>query len=145
MSKALPPFWFVGLHEALAGSVVDTLPRTRPPRFLNLDVAERDATDLYRSLWPLYHELALVGIAALVIASVLAAAACMWNGRKLPVATGRRAPEDGAAGLAWKWTMAHVVARTSSVKRDSFSRCRRCRDRSPIVSRWHRHWPLASR
>ena len=32
MAKALPPLWFVGLHETLAGSVIDTLPRTRPPR-----------------------------------------------------------------------------------------------------------------
>ena len=34
-SKALPPFWFVGLHETLAGSVVDTLPRT-PARHVRL-------------------------------------------------------------------------------------------------------------
>jgi hypothetical protein len=112
-SKALPPFWFVGLHEALAGSVIDTLPRTPPPSFLRLDVAERDATDLYRSLWPLYDELALTGLTALAIAAVVAAAACMWNGRRLPMATGRRAYEHGAAGRAWTWMAAHIVARTS--------------------------------
>ena len=31
-AKALPPLWFVGLHETLAGSVIDALPRTQPER-----------------------------------------------------------------------------------------------------------------
>jgi hypothetical protein len=111
-SKALPPLWFVGLHETLAGSVIDGLPRTRPERMFV--VAERNATNLYRSVpRPLYHELALIGIAALVIAGVVTTVACMWNSRRLPVAIGRRAHEDGAAGRAWKWMVAHVVARTS--------------------------------
>jgi hypothetical protein len=114
MAKALPPLWFVGLHETLAGSVIDTLPRTRPswsPRVLV--VAERDATDVYRSLWPRYHELASIGIAALVIAGVVTTAACLWNSGRLPVPIVRRAHEEGAAGRAWKWMVAHVVARTS--------------------------------
>lgn len=111
MAKALPPLWFVGLHETLAGSVIDGLPRTRPDRYLV--VAERDATDLYRSLWPLYHELALIGIVALVIVGLVTTAACTWNSRRLPVPIVRRAHEDGAAGRAWKWMVAHVVARTS--------------------------------
>jgi hypothetical protein len=113
-SKALPPLWFVGLHETLAGSVIDRLPRTHPSWFLPaFVVAERDATDLYRSLGPLYHELALIGIAALVIAGVVTTAACMWNSRRLPVPVVRHAHGKGAAGRAWKWIVAHVVARTS--------------------------------
>ena len=64
MAKALPPLWFVGLHETLAGSVIDRLPRTRPSWFPPVFVvAERHATDLYRSLLPRYHELASIGIA----------------------------------------------------------------------------------
>jgi hypothetical protein len=110
-SKAFPPLWFVGLHETLAGSVIDTLPRTRPEP--PLVVAERNATNLYRSLWPLYHELALIGIAALVIVGVVTTAACLWNTRRLPVPLVRRAHEDGAAGRVWKWTVAKAVARTS--------------------------------
>jgi hypothetical protein len=114
MAKALPPLWFVGLHETLAGSVIDALPRTRPSWFPPvLVVAERDATDLYRSLWPRYHELASIGIAALVIAGVVTTAACMWNSRRLPVPVVRRAHDDGAASRVWKWMVAHVVARTS--------------------------------
>jgi hypothetical protein len=114
MAKALPPLWFVGLHETLAGSVIDALPRTRPSWFPPvLVVAERDATELYRSLWPRYHELASVGIAALVIVSVVTAAACMWNSRRLPMPAIRRTCEGKAAGRAWAWIVAHVVARTS--------------------------------
>jgi hypothetical protein len=113
-SKALPPLWFVGLHETLAGSVVDTLPRTHPTWFPAVFVvAERDATDVYRSLWARYHELASIGLAALVIAAVVTTAACGWNSRRLPVPIVRRAHENGATGRAWKWMVAHVVARTS--------------------------------
>jgi hypothetical protein len=111
MTKALPPLWFVGLHETLAGSVVDALPRTRPGR--DLAASERNSTDLYRSLWPLYHELAWMAIAALAFVSFVATAACMWNSRRLPVPVVGRSHEDGAAGRAWKWIVAHVVARTS--------------------------------
>ena len=113
-AKALPPLWFVGLDETLAGSVIDTLPRTRPSWFPpRLVVTERDATDLYRSLWPRYQELASIAIAALVIVSVVASAACLWNSRRLPVAIVRRARKDGATGRAWKWTVTHVIATTS--------------------------------
>ncbi len=109
-AKALPPLWFVGLHETLAGSVVDSLPRTRPPRFLA--GADRDATDLYRSLWPRYHELALIGIAALTIVAVVTTAACMWNSRRLPVPVVRRPHEGGALRHGWRWIVTHAIAKT---------------------------------
>src|SRR5580765_4799585 len=53
-AKALPPLWFVGLHESLAGSVLDDLPRTRPQPWLIAE--ERSATALYRSQWASYHQ-----------------------------------------------------------------------------------------
>ena len=109
-ARALSPLWFVGLNEALAGSVVDTLPRAQLSRFLV--VAERNATDLYRSLWPLYRELAWRAIAALVIVGIATTAACLWNSRRLPMLIVRRAHDGGAGGRAWKWMVAHVVART---------------------------------
>ncbi len=113
LARALPPLWFVGLNETLAGSVIDTLPRTRPSWFPPVLVgAERNATDLYRSLWPRYHELASIGIAALVIAGVVTTAACMWNSRRLPMPAVRRAPKYGVASGAGRWIAAHVVART---------------------------------
>ena len=113
MAKALPPLWFVGLHEMLAGWVFDTLPRTRPSWFPRvLVVANRDATDLYRSLWPRYHDLASTGIAGLIIVGIVTTAACLWNSRRLPVPLVRRAHEEGAAGRAWKGLVAHMLART---------------------------------
>jgi hypothetical protein len=75
--------------------------------------AERDATDLYRSLWPLYHQLAWIAIVASVILGVVTTAACMWNSRRLPVSVVHRTSEGRVAGRAWKWIVTHVVARTS--------------------------------
>jgi hypothetical protein len=118
-ARALPPLWFVGLNEAMAGSVIDTLPRTRPELLpfgdrdysLSLAVADRNATNLYRSLWPLYHELALIAIAALVLVAVVTTAACLWNFRRLPTPLVRRAHEEPAAHRVLKWIATHAVAR----------------------------------
>src|SRR5581483_1512144 len=49
-AAAVPPLWFVGLHEVLAGDVIDGLPRTALPR--RYVAPERTATALYRSLFP---------------------------------------------------------------------------------------------
>jgi hypothetical protein len=103
--------WFVGLNETVAGSVIDKLPRARPARFLA--VADRDATDLYRSLWPLYHQLALTAIAALAIVGLVTVAASLWNSRQLPIPVVRRSHDTGVAGRAWKWIVTHAVARTA--------------------------------
>jgi hypothetical protein len=111
IAKALPSLWFVGLHEALAGSVIDNLPRTRPEPFLR--VPERNATELYRRLWPLYHELAAIAIAAVVLVTVATILACIWNNRRLPIVSGRPASKNGALSRGWSWSVVHVVARTS--------------------------------
>jgi hypothetical protein len=120
-ARVLPPLWFVGLNETLAGSVIDALPRTRPEHLpfgsrrysRSLAVADRNATNLYRSLWPLYHELAWMAIAALAIVGVVTTAACMWNSRRLPIPLVRPLHEIGAAGRGWRWIVTHVIARTS--------------------------------
>jgi hypothetical protein len=120
-ARVLPPLWFVGLNETLAGSVIDALPRTRPESLtfgdrrysLSLAVADRNATNLYRSLWPFYHELASMAIVAFVVVAVVTTAACLWNSRRLPVPIVRRAHDGGAGGRAWNWIVARVVARTS--------------------------------
>jgi hypothetical protein len=109
--KALPSLWFVGLHEALAGSVIDNLPRTRPEPFLR--VPEQNAIELYRRLWPLYRELAAVAIAAVVLVTVIAILACIWNNRRLPTASDRPVSRNGALRRGWNWGVVHVVARTS--------------------------------
>src|SRR5438105_11269612 len=114
----------------LAGSLVDRLLRTRPERMFVVtsdivqgpgesnrvfemrrrtelaerrrNAAERNATNLYRSLWPLYHDLAWMAVAALAIVGVVTTAACLWNSRRLPMVVVRRAHKDGPAGRAWK-------------------------------------------
>ena len=108
MAKALPPLWFVGLHETLTGSVLDRLPSRRSPRYLV--AADRDASELYRGLRPRYQELAWIAIAALTIVGVVTTVASMWNGRRLPLPAGRRTHEE-RAGRAWR-RIAHVIART---------------------------------
>ena len=111
ITKALPPLWFVGLHETMAGSVIDGLPRTRPgPLYLG---NEREATALYRSLSPLYRELRRLAIAALAIVLVLTIAAAAWNSRRLPVPVVRRPRRTLAATRAWRWTVARVLAASS--------------------------------
>jgi hypothetical protein len=110
-AKALPSLWFVGLHEALAGSVIDNLPRTQPQMFLR--VHERNATALYRSLWPLYHDLAVIAVAAFVLVTLVTILACIWNNRRLPTTSGRPASSNGALRRGWNWSVVHVVARTS--------------------------------
>jgi hypothetical protein len=82
-AAAVPPLWFVGLHETLAGDVIDGLPRNAPPR--RFAKAEHDATELYRSLWPRFHRLAAIAVAASVASIFVAALASIWNNRRLPI------------------------------------------------------------
>jgi hypothetical protein len=116
-TKALPSFWFVGLHETMAGSVIDGLPRTRPGRLYLGD--EQAATRLYRSLWPLYRKLRRLAITALAVVVLLTIASAAWNSRRLPVPVVRRRRGILAVTRAWKWTVAHVVA-TSSLQQAGF-------------------------
>ena len=109
-AKALPPLWFVGLHETLAGSVIDRLPRVRPAR--PLVERERNATALYRGLWPVYRQLsrwALMAMAAVTIVTILASA---WNSRRLPTAVDHPR-RTLTTSPVWRWMVEHVVARSS--------------------------------
>src|SRR5262245_15652618 len=109
---ALPSVWFVGLHETLAGSVIDDLPRTQPVRFLV--VRERNATRLYRSLWPVYRRLGRLAVSALGALILLTISACAWNSRRLPSppgTPGRSRPR--AVAVASKWVVERVFARAS--------------------------------
>lgn len=87
--KAFPPLWFIGLHEALAGSVIDGLPRTTPEHYLIL--REIAATENYRGLWPTFYQLAGTAVMALAAVAATAFVACWWNSRRLPTAVHRRA------------------------------------------------------
>ena len=129
-ARLLPPSWFVGLHETLAGSVIDRVPRARPVRpsrpnaftsarllrqaeaTRRAEAQERDATDLYRALWPLYHELAAVGVATLCLVALVTAVACVWNSRRLPMEADRPVSTSGAVRLVCRWIVVHAIART---------------------------------
>jgi hypothetical protein len=109
-ARAAPPSWFVGLHETVAGSVIDSLPRATPERYLIRQ--ERDATALYRGLWPLYRELATTAVTALSIIAITTTAACLWNTRRLPAAAASAVSSDRLLSRVWNWIVVHVIART---------------------------------
>jgi hypothetical protein len=78
----LPPLWFLGLFEMLAGGVVSRLPRgDLPPRTLR---DETRAMALYESLQVHFNRLGFVAIAATVLIVLAAIAAYAWNARRLP-------------------------------------------------------------
>jgi hypothetical protein len=111
MVKLLPPLWFLGLHETLAGSVIDSVPRTQPRG--NLARQEEAATMLYRSLGPVFHKLSCAALAALLIVSTIVVAACLWNSRRLPSVATRSDVRPGIASHTWNWLAARVVVRTA--------------------------------
>lgn len=78
----IPPFWFLGLQETIAGDAIDRLPRgDLPSRIMRI---EDEATWLYRYLHPRFAENAGIAVTALASVAALACAAFLWNSRKLP-------------------------------------------------------------
>ena len=106
---AVPPLWYVGLHETIAGAIIDGLPRGTPPR--RYVAAERTATELYRSLWPLFHRLAFLAVVGSIALLAITAAACVWNNRRLP--SDVVAHHRGLRRLqrAWLWAVTRLVVR----------------------------------
>ena len=97
---AVPPLWFIGLHEMIAGNTIDGVPR-RPLRG-RLLVAENEATLLYRSRHALFRPLAGVALGAFALIAVVAIAAYFWNSRRLPVPfVGRPGRRPARAIVAW--------------------------------------------
>jgi len=85
----VPPLWFVGLHETVVGGVVDGLPRSTPlPRYV---AAERTATHLYQAVRPLFPRLAEISVIAMMLVFAAAIVASLWNNRRLPAETFRKA------------------------------------------------------
>ena len=116
-SRVLPPLWFVGLHETLAGSAIDDLPGTKPDRFLI--VAERQATALYRRLRSVYRELGRIAMSALGVIVILTIALCAWNARGLPEPVVRRRRRSGWMGSGCRWVVRRFLA-TSPVQQAGF-------------------------
>jgi hypothetical protein len=78
----LPPYWFLGAQETLAGGLVDRLPRPDMPR--RLGQLEQQATADYRAAMPAFRTLAVRSLMAFVSALALALGAYTWNSRRLP-------------------------------------------------------------
>src|SRR5205085_12232940 len=71
-------------------------------------------------LWPRYRQLATIAMGAFVFVTAVTVLASIWNSRRLPVATGRRAFGNGVLSRAWNWGVVHIVARSSLVQAGFF-------------------------
>ncbi len=114
----IPPLWFVGFHETIAGGVIDRLPRGVPPR--RLATAEALATELYRGLWPLFHHLAAIAVLAVIVALVLAVMACAWNNRRLPTDALRHDERFRRLKHAVVWTVTRLIVRLPAAQAGFF-------------------------
>jgi hypothetical protein len=108
-AAAVPPLWFVGLHETLAGMVIDGLPRGVAPR--RYVAAEQQATQIYRGLWPVFHHLALVAVVASIVLVAATVAACVWNNRRLPTEFIRPRHRSRLFQRAVLWTITRAIVR----------------------------------
>jgi hypothetical protein len=94
----LPPVWFVGLHEALAGEMVAGLPRGALPPGVARE--EDRAAARYRDIAAAIRPLAWRAVAAPTASLVIAIAAFFWNSRQLPLPlVGNRAARYRGPGL----------------------------------------------
>jgi len=117
-AMTIPPLWFVGLHEILAGTVIDGLPRGVPsPRYA---AAEHDATQLYRSLWPLFHRLATTAVVASVAVITVTVAACVWNNRRLPAESVTHDDRFRLLKRGFLWTATRLVVRRPAAQAGFF-------------------------
>lgn len=95
-TNVLPPLWFVGLHDVMSGHIWAQLPRPElPPRFV---VSERAFDELYQSRRPLLQQLGLAGAGSFLVVLLGAAAAYLWNNRRLPQPPSPRATPRGRMG-----------------------------------------------
>jgi hypothetical protein len=90
----IPPLWFLGLHETIAGDAIDRLPREDlPPGIMKI---EDEATTLYRRMHPRFATLGGIAVMALASAAALSFVAFLWNSRKLPAPVMTRRSARGA-------------------------------------------------
>ena len=106
---AIPPLWFLGLHERLAGGAIDRLPRGELPA--GILEFENEATVLYRSQELLFRDLGTVAIAALGVAMLVVVTAYAWNSRRLPAPdVGPRAGRHRLRSMS-AWVVQRLVVR----------------------------------
>ncbi|MEO6237417.1 MAG: hypothetical protein ABIQ52_10505, partial [Vicinamibacterales bacterium] len=105
-ARMLPPVWFAGLHEALAGGIVAGLPPGPLPDSIARE--EGRAAVRYRDIAIIIRPLAWRAVTALTASLTIAIAAFVWNSRQLPLPlVGRRAGRYHGPGL-----LARLVTQT---------------------------------
>ena len=129
LTQPLPPVWFVGLHESIAGGLIDQLPRRFPAETApNYDGIVQHENDLTRSYPSHRAQFAVLGRAALLglgVVAIVAFGLSAWNARRLPTATASMADRRGQARLALERLVRLVLSRRPSAQGGSSSRCRR--------------------
>jgi hypothetical protein len=110
VAMMVPPLWFVGSNEVLAGSVVDDLPRTIPVPYRIR--TEREATDLYRRLPAMFRRLHATAWQALAAVLLTMFLACAWNNRRLPAAVRVRGRPPGIARRLLESAAMRTIAST---------------------------------
>jgi hypothetical protein len=115
VTATMPPLWFVGLHEAIAGYVLDRLPPTEPPRDApartSMVAFERRMRAAYGARKPALASLARLALAGLTGALLAAAAAWAWNARRLPVPPVARPTHRGGVAKAGIALIERIVVR----------------------------------
>jgi hypothetical protein len=114
----LPPFWFLGAHETLAGGLVDGLPREElPPAVQRM---EQQATADYRAAIPAFRGLAVRASIAFPVTMILAVSVYSWNSRRLPFPpVASRADQYAGAGVLAR-LVATTLARTPASRAGLF-------------------------
>jgi hypothetical protein len=111
---ANPAMWFVGLHEALAGTAIVDIPSPAMPR--RLQAVEDRARARHRAARPGVPALAAAAVAGLAGSGTLAAGAFLWNARR-PAARARARRRGGVprSALAARVVSA-TIARAPAVR-----------------------------
>ena len=111
----LPPLWFIGVHEVIAGHVIARIPSAsrhqpgireyRPPEVIV--AREREAAAFYRRNLPRFRLQAQTAAPAFAVVVGLALAAFAWNNRRLPAGLPVRATRRSR----WRRLLARAVER----------------------------------
>jgi hypothetical protein len=112
--RLLPPAWFVGVQEAVAGDLVFGLPR--PPLPASIERQEDRAAARYRELSPQVRSLAWRAALGLGLALAVALGGSLWNSRRLPL------PPAGGRGGRSRARAAIARAATFTIVRSPASR-----------------------
>jgi hypothetical protein len=117
-TKLLPPLWFVGLHDMMSGHIWAQLPRPRLPPAVA--ASDQSFELIYQSHRALLYQVGLVGGGIFAAVVLGAAAAYLWNNRRLPAPHVSRTAERGSLGALFDTLAQWVVVRRPLVRAGFF-------------------------